>query len=417
MSTTQISIACPDCNTPGAIQLPTASQKGKPIQRTCPHCLTAYRLCTDRIVAEIERAPAFHYRKLSDNRLKANIIINGLLLCAACNQPFGPSDVIDGKIETDGKCRIARQHGWRLVDNALIPNIETRLIPKLIRGPICIGCMNSYDGKQVQSADDRLKRAATLPNIRLYSMSAREDYGFPVFAPTLVGKTFVHTEVFDASGERQPYSIHDRDYLDPDPTWAHTGDPTWIAPSMILIGRKPASWARTGYWFRDSKDQWQFREAIIHAKKRNPPMIDLPPIATFNPIAEIDRAIYRGPLASTKPLIALEPGSLGRPERSNRIPYIRPYSPIRAYSRPPRAIVREVSYRDDLDLGVFGKVSVTKIRKVIWLRQVSGVREVGYAVEPKGQCIHLLPKVMCAVCGPAVPSADAWKAWKNRAKA
>ena len=412
-------IACPDCSTPAALVLPTAKQIGRApfVRRTCPHCLTAYRLNLSGVTAVVERDKHYSYRALSDNRLKANIIINGLLLCAACNQPFSPSEVIDGKIETDGKRRIKRQSGWILNGDTFSPNWETRLIPKILRGPICIGCMNAYNGKQVQSADDRLKAKSSRPDIRLYSNSAREDYGFPVFAPTLVGKTFVHTEVFDASGERQPYSIHDRDYLDPDPTWAHTGDPTWIAPSMILIGRKPAAWARTGYWFKNEKDRWCFREAIIHAKKRNPAMIDLPPVVTFNPIAEIDRAIYRGPLSSTKPLIALEPGSLGRPEHTNRIPYIRPYSPIRSYSRPQRAIVREISYRDDLDLGVFGKVSVTKVRKVIWCKLVSGVREVGYAVEPKGQCIHLLPKVMCAVCGPAVPSADAWKAWKDRAKA
>lgn len=249
----------------------------------------------------ISRAPQFTYRKA--DRLKANIIINGQLLCACCLDGFPPSQCTDARIETDGEQTIKVQDGWTYIEalDTLLPNYAIRKIPRTIRGPICVSCMVHHNGKPLANADDRMRAQQRRPFERLRSGHAREGYGFPVISPD-ADHVYTRPEG-DESGEHMvewKSTLSDRDYLDPDPTWAHTNDPSWLSPTAIVNVRYPRG-LNTGFYVRRGESPkrsangsmagWDYVPAYVLPRKPEQRMVDFPAVQTFNPLADIDRSI------------------------------------------------------------------------------------------------------------------------------
>jgi len=107
-------------------------------------------------------------------------------------------------------------------------------------------------------------------------------------------------------GARWRYSPNDRDWLDPDPTWAHTGDPCATrgiftdARKMLVSVRYPQGLV-TGYWTHDGKTKhingsmtgWMYHPPRILPHKPSQAMSEIPAPDTFDPIRDIDASAFR----------------------------------------------------------------------------------------------------------------------------
>ena len=157
--------------------------------KVCPQCKARVNLKPGG-VTEAPKAFRVIHRPSKLNRDK--VLVNGKVLCACCARPFPLADTLEGCIEGDGTRLVNVQVGWRLIGETFHPATEERRIPKSLRGQICIPCMNKFQGRQVgKVAVPRDERAESI-------LSDVRTNGLP----------------------RE---------VDPDPTWAHTKDHSWLA--------------------------------------------------------------------------------------------------------------------------------------------------------------------------------------------
>lgn len=163
---------------------------------TCPNCKTQYK------VGRATISPIVSWRKIT-NAPRANrdsIMVNGQVLCACCQRPFPLAETVDGRLETDGTRKVRSQVGWTVeAGNVLVPSYMDRTIPRLVRGMLCLECMNDYNGHPV---------------------------GKPI-----VKAPIVHIEALDADIRNNGYP-KDRD---PDPTWAYTGSSEWLRANAYSV--------------------------------------------------------------------------------------------------------------------------------------------------------------------------------------
>ena len=182
---------CPVCRS-------NAWQDGLYGYQKCPNCASKFLIGKTAITPDERHRHRYLIRQTKSGRDR--ITINGQVICAACYQPCvaRPSgDAVDGRIETDGTSLIDVQSGWTLsTDNeTFLPHYERRAIPKNIRGWICMDCQLRFPVRLVGDSDLQLSRDAANSGDK------------------------------DIRGGRLYYK------LDPDPTWAHTGNNDWIGQS------------------------------------------------------------------------------------------------------------------------------------------------------------------------------------------
>jgi len=229
----------------------------------CPNCKTQFRLTASHIepyvsVRQVRRQP-----KAS----RDNVVINGQVMCACCNRPFPLNDCVDGRIDGDGTRLIRVQIGWTFDSGDLVPAFQQRAIPRVVRGMICSECFVSYHGREVFTADARLKRKQSLPYERAESQQS-DIRGGRLYAPP----------------------------LDDNPTWAHTGDCTWLLSQAGMVAvQHPAS--------RMERDEDRMDDLeIIDASRYHGPLSVLRPVLGKRPFTcvQFDNRLGRSPNPITR---------------------------------------------------------------------------------------------------------------------
>lgn len=194
--------------------------------KSCPQCRARVNLKPGAIT---EAPRAFRVVHRPTNKKRDSIPVKGKVLCAACGKPSPLGDSYDGAVETDGTMMVSVQVGWRLIGETFHPATEQRYIPRRLRGMFCRHCMVHLPWKPVgrmETPKDE-KAESILSDVRTNGLP-RE--------------------------------------LDPDPTWAHSKDSTWLAGANA---QEP--------WYDDS-----------------------PPIGPWGDLECVDRVRYRGPLFQVK---------------------------------------------------------------------------------------------------------------------
>ena len=227
---------CPVCRC-------NAWQDGLYGYQKCPNCASKFLVGKDSILPDTRRNT--RYLAPATRKARDRDSVNGQVICAACIRPCVPVSAgddslvlavrrldipdqnlelarlrglpkaVDGRIETDGTSLIDVRTGWTLAqDNeTFLPHYERRTIPKHIRGWICLDCQLRPGFHEVGDEQLRLSRDNANQGDK------------------------------DIRGGRLYYK------LDPDPTWAHTGNNDWIGRSSY----------RQNFEF---SDRWIFRRSF-----------------------------------------------------------------------------------------------------------------------------------------------------------
>lgn len=252
----------------------------------CPVCKAIIRIAKGdrpRIASKVERHS--YTSKFSVTAARRQAVVNGLVMCEACLQPFPLNDTVQGTIEPwedpeTGKVetqKIRVQVGHTFVDGNLEPSYAERVIPKNTRGRICISCTLTpgfhFIGRMETPKDE-------------YSFSLSADVRTP-------------------SDQRQ---------RDPDPNWAHNGDPTWIAGAR-LIKRKRSNGlpSKLGQavtelvWFDDEPPETNDGDLELLARQvKRVPLLRILPARTGSRKWSIDRLLnarFKGLTVSPAPTI------------------------------------------------------------------------------------------------------------------
>lgn len=352
----RVNVPCPDCaGSTLAIRI------GHPVQ--CAQCGTRYsvRRHPDSGYARLYRVRQFRTIGASRKAGKPkDALINGQVECAVCRRKHHLADTIDGKIETDRLQRIQVPAGWHVVGEfsvnpTLVEIMEERKIPAIIRGRICNQCVLTYNTVQrridpdhtdrivrrVAGEDDRAERRLRIPIVRIEREISASSGRFHDDRDAVLRTMERHHVRPDGTMwiERNTFysATPDPFHLDPCPEWAHSGDPSWINPRLIVRARYPRG-LNTGWWYRDeSTGLWQFVPARVLAHDPEDRMIDTTRpdprygvrlmAPTFDPIREIDRCRATKPISLSqfdRPEVTTVGGLIG-PAR-----YVTSYRPLRA---------------------------------------------------------------------------------------
>lgn len=200
--------------------------------------------------------------KFSVEAARRQAIVNGLVMCEACLKPYPLNDTFQGAIEPwenpeTGEVEtqtIKVQVGNTLVDGVLEPAYKDRTIPKSTRGRFCVSC----------------------------SMVA----GFHLTGHMAVPK--------DESAWQSNTHIKGNGFpreRDPDPSWAHNGDPTWIAGARVIFRqRKDGFRSHKGesldepdvlVWFDDEPPDTNLGDIqLLRRQVKRVPMLRILPLRT-----------------------------------------------------------------------------------------------------------------------------------------
>ena len=202
--------------------------------RTCPHCAATLRLTRHGIAVKavaprhtFKRAGGRNYASMAKARVYTVPDRSGKVACANCAKPTAFLDSIDGRLDGDGLMKIEFE---REVSGVVLT--ETLTIPQNVRGRFCPACVRKYPVRPIG-------RMAVAPTSRFtldYPMTAE----LTPFKPKGRGRSHITRKLGSEqvkgrlkapAGAPETWRYKVEKDKDPDPTWAHTFDATWLACS------------------------------------------------------------------------------------------------------------------------------------------------------------------------------------------
>ena len=125
-------------------------------QRHCPQCHAVVALTKTGIRTVRKQVWYRHgHKRVTQSEYFTVKTLQGVVTRVAmrCVMCGGETDIlhsIDGRIERDGILRSERQTGWTQTgERDLHPATETRYIPRVVRGRICLDCATKHQAREV----------------------------------------------------------------------------------------------------------------------------------------------------------------------------------------------------------------------------------------------------------------------------
>lgn len=212
-------------------------------RRVCPNCLSTVRCTKDgafvaanqphrfstnnnrRYRAKLRARDEHRLRRLAGIRKEFDprvISQDGIISCSCCEHPTTILDSVDGRLDGNGLMRVDIE-----VEHNGIILTESRVIPQNVRGRFCRQCVLAYPVRPIgrMAVGDE-----HTPGEFRFNLDARQHTA--ELRP--FRKRSGHTQKgadrlrYSATPSTWMFAFDPRD-VDPDPTWAHSGDPSWLA--------------------------------------------------------------------------------------------------------------------------------------------------------------------------------------------
>lgn len=358
------------------------------------------------------------FRVISGGPTKENpgALPAGMILCSACGKRTDTLHSIDGRIDSDvpGITRVQVESGGEhvIIAGATIerhPAYETRFIPRHVRGIICNDCASTGNARKVEKPGERrpLKwkiGAFAHRNTKVQRIAAEKVENYLAYVllsddiPTEEMLWNIEAEiVHPKTGEHQRASAG----------WAGI---RWAFPKGKLVIGADSGWLGTQGIASLSDDANGNLQIEYHAVS-HPRLcaclncLRKEVIRPYSPIAHLDRHILRVPLPRPQMAVSVAFGGYQRPlgVTSHSLGIGALSVSIADSLQAPRQSKTVMPFqrlieRLIVDCGEFGKVALTKQRKIWRLHRqlVSTETAIGSV-----HCRHGMPPIMCALCGPA----------------